>query len=697
MTTPALQARVHKLLSSRAELEATKSLLCTLVTEDGTSLVQLDASANAETSSLASLRRTLRSSLEKQQLSLAQKALDGYERTLEHVSDLAAQVTALDVKCAQIVDFLETTKQETQQVQTEAAAIAQKRDKVHEQWHDVEAFLDRYHLTDDEVRTLYAEELMEDDMNTFVSTLERVRQVKADCKELVATDEIHCGLELLDAISKYQDAGFKRLYQWTVNTCAEIDGEPSNLLHRAIVLLRDRAEFYNYCKESFVASRRSLVVRRFLTALTVGGPHGIPRPIEMHAHDPVRYCGDMLAWVHQTIATENEFFRVLFDGDMVFSPLAATGLSELHTEALDGVSSDHHLPSTDELLKQTDSDAGNGSESMVGCTFDEVSRPLQVRIEQTLGSPHGIVVAYKLVHLLAFYHYKFDQLVARAEVARALRHCREVANEAFRRQFQQLVDSVAAPNYTANLAATHAVLDVSHRLVALLEVFQTSLLPEQEEEADVAPLFDKILPAVELMSHRSVRGLDPVEVLVFRINNFSCLQAPLARFPEVMRWYLKLGEDLDGWLRELSELQASRVMDRCRVSTLVRHINEFQQSCGPVETRPDALPADMPGLDGETITSVMRDFCASLSALTFPQLDSLAQPVLSDKARAFTSATLASAYALIYEFVYDAKNGYTVSNEPASLTSVLVPSAESSHCVVLLHTPDEIRAMLEIE
>ena len=127
MTTPALQARVHKLLSSRAELEATRSLLCTLVTEDGTSLVQLDASTETEASSLATVRRTLRSSLEKQQLSLAQKALDGYERTLEHVSDLAAQVTALDVKCAQIVDFLEKTKIETQQVQTEAAAIAQKR------------------------------------------------------------------------------------------------------------------------------------------------------------------------------------------------------------------------------------------------------------------------------------------------------------------------------------------------------------------------------------------------------------------------------------------------------------------------------------------------------------------------------------------------------------------------------------------
>ena len=38
---------------------------------------------------------------------------------------------------------------------------------------------------------------------------------------------------------------------------------------------------------------------RFVTALTRGGPGGMPRPIEVQAHDPRRYVGDMLAWVHQ--------------------------------------------------------------------------------------------------------------------------------------------------------------------------------------------------------------------------------------------------------------------------------------------------------------------------------------------------------------------------------------------------------------
>lgn len=38
----------------------------------------------------------------------------------------------------------------------------------------------------------------------------------------------------------------------------------------------------------------------------------MPRPIELHAHDPIRYVGDMLAWVHQAIAAECEFLEGLF-------------------------------------------------------------------------------------------------------------------------------------------------------------------------------------------------------------------------------------------------------------------------------------------------------------------------------------------------------------------------------------------------
>ncbi|CAI5732557.1 unnamed protein product [Peronospora destructor] len=461
MAPSVLQIRVQKLLGSRTELEATKSLLHTIV-KDGTSVVQL------ETPTLATLRRNLRSSLETQQLTLAQTALAGLERTLAQISNLVAQVDTLDYNCDKVHKFLELTQMGTEQVQTEAAALATKRDTVQEQWKEMKAFLARYQLTDEEICSLYADDLVDNQMDVFFCTWERVEQV----------------------LGGLQGAGSKRRrpLRGVIGTvgctkkCAEMDGEPSSLLHRAIALLSDREEFYNYCKETLTVSRRSLIVRRFIIALTVGGPNGIPRPIEMHAHDPVRYCGDMLAWVHQAIATESEFFRVLFDGDMEFSPSAATDPTQL-SEAMSKMTTDDSLLQTDKVQGYTDVAAEEICTAMVGRAFDDVSRPLQVRVEQTLSSPHCIVTAYKLVHLLVFYHHKFDQLVAHADLARALRHCREIANEAFRHQFQQLVDAVAASaqDYTANLAAAHITLDVSHRLVALLEVFQTSLLPEREK------------------------------------------------------------------------------------------------------------------------------------------------------------------------------------------------------------------------
>lgn len=47
--------------------------------------------------------------------------------------------------------------------------------------------------------------------------------------------------------------------------------------------------------------RHHALFRRFISALTRGGPGGLPRPIEVHAHDPLRYVGDMLGWLHQVI------------------------------------------------------------------------------------------------------------------------------------------------------------------------------------------------------------------------------------------------------------------------------------------------------------------------------------------------------------------------------------------------------------
>lgn len=53
--------------------------------------------------------------------------------------------------------------------------------------------------------------------------------------------------------------------------------------------------------------RHNALFRKFISALTRGGPGGLPRPIEVHAHDPLRYVGDMLGWLHQVLEANSSF------------------------------------------------------------------------------------------------------------------------------------------------------------------------------------------------------------------------------------------------------------------------------------------------------------------------------------------------------------------------------------------------------
>jgi hypothetical protein len=118
-----------------------------------------------------------------------------------------------------------------------------------------------------------------------------------------------------------------------------------------------------------------------MTALTRGGPSGLPRPIELHAHDPLRYVGDMLAWVHQAIAAEREFLESLFsvggDGRMVGSARAIPEVNK--------------------------SDEEEWIADMMDASVSKLCVPLKVRIQQTVRSQQSCIVSYKIANLLQFY------------------------------------------------------------------------------------------------------------------------------------------------------------------------------------------------------------------------------------------------------------------------------------------------------
>ena len=89
--------------------------------------------------------------------------------------------------------------------------------------------------------------------------------------------------------------------------------EVTRLMVHAVKWLRKKPELLSEALATLSSTRQVTILNGFMDALTRGGPGGLPRPIEIHAHDPLRYVGDMLAWVHQGIAGEREFLEALFE------------------------------------------------------------------------------------------------------------------------------------------------------------------------------------------------------------------------------------------------------------------------------------------------------------------------------------------------------------------------------------------------
>lgn len=150
-------------------------------------------------------------------------------------------------------------------------------------------------------------------------------------------------------------------------------------------------------------TRSSSILNLFLEALTRGGPTGLPRPIELHAHDPIRYVGDMLAWIHQTLAGEREFLESFFgmkdDGRWVGS---IRRFKAVGSSAVGGGGTKEEIEREEDegrLRKLLDSD-------LEGC-----GRPLKIRVQQTIKSQEGSIMAYRIASLIHFYKITMERTI----------------------------------------------------------------------------------------------------------------------------------------------------------------------------------------------------------------------------------------------------------------------------------------------
>lgn len=206
---------------------------------------------------------------------------------------------------------LQSTQAQTHELIQQTNALQEEGEKLHLRQQISGAFLARFRLTIQEHQDLYGSPRDAPITMKFFDVLGRIQTIHNECRILMQSNCQTAALDIMEEMTLHQEGALERLYRWTQSHCRNVDSDISGLLILAMNKLQDRPVLFKYVIDEYSTARRSVLVRNFIDALTVGGPNGNPKPIEMHAHDPKRYIGDMFAWIHQAMPQERENLLLL--------------------------------------------------------------------------------------------------------------------------------------------------------------------------------------------------------------------------------------------------------------------------------------------------------------------------------------------------------------------------------------------------
>ena len=427
-------------------------------------------------------RRNLRSDLEKRSLALNEAFLQCIGKVVDQLYGIQEEASTMKVCCDDMQQRLAAAKARTAGLLKETSELQAKSKQLEMKSKVVASFLNKFELTPKELQVLTSSGrgngVIGDD---FFKAMERVKHIHEDCKILLRTSQQRAGLEIMESMAMHLETAYEQLYHWTQNQCRSMNTdfpEMSSNLRHALKELQQRPILFQYCVDEFSIARRMALVRCFIDALTREGNSG--RPIELHSHDPVRYSGDMLGWLHQAIATENDHIVSL--------------LSE---------------PSSERALP------------VLSMVTEGACRPLHVRVEQVIVSTSESVIAYQLVNLLRYYTGVFKGLLGpTAPLVQTVTDLADLQSKMFfstlNVQTSKVLEGMEAP--LPDLAPTSKVSELLSLLQSILASRDMTVLASDHQEQDLKLILSSCLDPLVQYCSESVSGLSRMNRAVYMIN-----------------------------------------------------------------------------------------------------------------------------------------------------------------------------------
>lgn len=369
-------------------------------------------------------------------------------------------------------------------------------------------------------------------------------------------------MEIMDLMTKHLHAAFQKLYRWIQRELKHLSLENPQInagIRQALRVLAERPTLFQNCLDFFAEARQKILLDSFYTALT-GAPQGTSsidpatKPIELYAHDPLRYIGDMLAWLHSATVGEQEALEVLFisqEGEGQNSILG--GIEEgLKSEPWVGDDRDD----TAEALGGWD--ARRGLMMLVDKDLEAVCKPLKSRIEQVIASHEDSTLAYRISNLVNYYHLTFEKLLGEDSfLLETMKTVEQAALGQFHSTLQAHVRAVQADlsNASSDISPPDFFQEALKQLRDLMGSYDTSLAPAVEREGEFSKILKEALDPYLESCRVLGKDLGEVQSNIFELNCALAAKSTLEQFAFTKDRVVKLEEEIAKFVKMLIEYE----------------------------------------------------------------------------------------------------------------------------------------------
>ncbi|PVZ98705.1 hypothetical protein BB558_005286 [Smittium angustum] len=346
--------------------------------------------------------------------------LNSTTEVLNEIDNIEKSLSLSENHITQLLNKISMIKQQTISISENASILVDEKYELVRRYHLAIQLNQKLGLSPQEWQIINPKkgtEIKVDD--TFFSTLKKLKALVNDCGILLQTSNPIAA------------------------TLGREAPEPKYLLKKAINELFDRPSLYETTIQNLIDCRSNALQRAFINALVRGGPNGVPRAIEVHASDPLRYVSDMLAWTHQSQENETEFLEQLLPIEKNTKSYEITEKNTIHSYFIDF------------------------KEILGGC-LEDICKPLELRLNQTLSERESPVLLLQLHYLIGFYQDILGRkLSAESSICLALKKSYEGSYLLFQKTFDSFVEQEIE-----NMLGISMTLDVSETTRRITSVCQ---------------------------------------------------------------------------------------------------------------------------------------------------------------------------------------------------------------------------------